>query len=207
MASKPTKFEVPADMAKLVVANLSDMVSDKTKAAEFNTTAKGKLVSAVALLVPHMIEHGLSKAVIKAVRKVIRGKRDGKEIPSKQAGVYLSKSSEDKVCVLLSNRKFIKECENIPNPENLQDYFATEHKCNGFNAIYAHYCGEKVSTVDRLIKSASKLELAELDELFDWIQAHHDELVNQQKDGIQPPNVSANIKQSELNKVLQKEAA
>ena len=205
--AKSTKYEVPADMAESVVAHLDGMAKDEVAASELRTTAKGKLVSAVAVLVPHMTKHGLSKSVIKAVRKVIRGKRDGKEIPSKQAGVYLSKSSEDKVCVLLSNRRFIKECENILNLENLQDYFATEHKCNGFNAIYAHYCGEKVSTVDRLIKSASKLELAELDELFDWIQAHHNELTDKQKDGIQPPDASANIKQSELNKVLQKEAA
>lgn len=205
--AKSTKFEVPAGIAESVVANLSDMVSDKTKAAEFNTAAKGKLVSAVALLVPHMIEHGLSKSVIKEVRKVIRGKRDGKEIPSKQAGVYLSKSSEDKICVLLSDSKFIKECKNIPNLENLQDYFATVHKCNGFNAIYAHYCGEKVSAVDRLIKSVGKLEPAELDEFFDWAQAYRDELANQQKEGIQPPDASAHIQQSALNEALEKDAA
>ncbi len=205
--AKPTKFEVPADVAESVVANLGDMVSDEDEARSLRTAAKGKLVSAVALLVPHMIEHGLSKPVIKAVRKVIRGKRDGKEIPSKQAGVYLSKSSEDKVCVLLSNRRFIKECENIPDLDNLQDYFATVHGCNGFNAIYARYCGETVSAVERIIQSISKLEPAELDEFFDWAQAYRDELANQQKDGIQPPDASANIKQSELNKVLQKEAA
>ena len=159
VTSNKVDFTIASSVVSKVEALLSQFHDTESEIAKSKEKSKGLMVSALALLVPHMIENGTGKNVIKELRKVIRGGKKAEKIAAKDDGLYFSKSTEDKVLALLSKKPFLTECKKVQDLEKLQEYFITNHKCNGFNAIYALYHPvDEAKQIERLLKQIAKFK-------------------------------------------------
>ena len=204
VTSNKVDFTVASSVVSKVEALLSQFHDTENEIAKSKEKSRGLMVSALALLVPHMIEKGTEDdKVKKELRKVIRGGKKAEKIPSKENGIYFSKSTEDKVLDLLCKKPFITECEKVQDLEKLQEYFITNHKCNGFNAIYALYHPvDEEKQIERLLKQIAKFKdnLTAIKTIATSVETIKTTLEDKEKQGIKPPTTSTATQASDLKK-------
>ena len=203
VTSNKVDFTIASSVVSKVEALLSQFHDTESEIAKSKEKSKGLMVSALALLVPHMIENGTGKNVIKELRKVVRGGKKAEKIDAKDDGLYFSKSTEDKVLALLSKKPFLTECKKVQDLEKLQEYFITNHKCNGFNAIYALYHPvDEEKQIERLLKQIEKFKdnLKAITTIATSIETIKTTLEDKEKKGIEPLSSSTTTQASDLKK-------
>ena len=203
VTSNKVDFTIASSVVSKVEALLSQFHDTESEIAKSKEKSKGLMVSALALLVPHMIEKGTDDKVKKELRKVIRGGKKAEKIPSKENGIYFSKSTEDKVLDLLCKKPFLTECKKVQDLEKLQEYFITNHKCNGFNAIYALYHPvDEEKQIERLLKQIAKFKdnLTAITTIATSVETIKTTLEDKEKEGIEPPSSSRTTQASDLKK-------
>lgn len=201
VTSNKVDYTIASTVVTKVEALLSQFHDTESEIAKSKEKSKGLMVSALALLVPHMIDKGTGKNVTKELRKVIRGGKKAEKIAAKDDGLYFSKSTEDKVLALLSKKPFLTECKKVQDLEKLQEYFITNHKCNGFNAIYALYHPvDEEKQIERLLKQIEKFKdnLDAIKKIATGVQTMKTTLEDKEKKGIEPPTTSTTTQASDL---------
>jgi len=201
VTSNKVDYTVASSVVSKVAVLLSQFHDTENEIAKSKEKSRGLMVSALALLVPHMIEKGTSDKVKKELRKVIRGGKKAEKIPSKENGIYFSKSTEDKVLDLLCKKPFITECKKVQDLEKLQEYFIDNHKCNGFQAIYALYHPvDEEKQIKRLLKQIAKFKdnLDAITTIATSVETIKTTLEDKEKKGIEPPTTSTTTQASDL---------